>query len=266
MPWNRKGKASWNKGLKGVYICSDETRAKLSLAGKGRETWNKGIPHSEETRKKISETVKKTNNSDEVRQKMIVARKGRTPNLGHHHSKEAKQRISAGCKGRKLSEETIQRMRDARKEAHPVWNKGKKLSEEIKQHMSEAHCGKFIWNRQTAPTKPEQRIIDVIELYKLSFKYTGVDRAIKELRCKPDFICLDKKAVIEVFGRFYHTNSKTLPKIEESDNRKLVHLEKIGWKRLIFWDDELKELTDKEIYYKILSFYESCEKQLINIQ
>lgn len=43
-----KGKPSWNKGKPH----SEETRKKLSNALKGRKTWNKGVSPSEETRLK----------------------------------------------------------------------------------------------------------------------------------------------------------------------------------------------------------------------
>jgi hypothetical protein len=38
---------------------TDESKAKLSVAHKGKPANNRGIPHSEETRRKISEALKK---------------------------------------------------------------------------------------------------------------------------------------------------------------------------------------------------------------
>lgn len=37
------GMTAWNKGLKGVYKASDETKKKLSNMRKGKPTWNKGL-------------------------------------------------------------------------------------------------------------------------------------------------------------------------------------------------------------------------------
>ena len=62
-----KGKPAWNRGIP----CSDETRGKMSESHKGhkhtdearhkmkgRTPWNKGIPLSEETKRKKSEKMK----------------------------------------------------------------------------------------------------------------------------------------------------------------------------------------------------------------
>ena len=82
----KKGRVAWNKGLKNIYseemrrkmseshkghkhteeskrkmrerIVSEETRRKISKAFKGRTAWNKGIPQSDETKRKKSETMK----------------------------------------------------------------------------------------------------------------------------------------------------------------------------------------------------------------
>lgn len=71
------GQKSWNKGKSGIY--SKETLLKMSLSRKGKPAWNKGKKlskehaekarvanlgkkHSEETKKKMSETQKKIGN------------------------------------------------------------------------------------------------------------------------------------------------------------------------------------------------------------
>jgi len=55
--------SAWNKGKKGIY--SEETLKKMRKASEGRTAWNKGLsgyragrksPHTEETKRKISET------------------------------------------------------------------------------------------------------------------------------------------------------------------------------------------------------------------
>jgi group I intron endonuclease len=75
-----KGKPSWNKGKPH----SEQTRKKLSNALKGRKTWNKGVSPSEETRVKysIAKIGKPSNrkgkvNSEEHRLKISLAKKGK---------------------------------------------------------------------------------------------------------------------------------------------------------------------------------------------
>jgi NUMOD3 motif-containing protein len=50
----KEGRIPWNKGLKGCYTLSEETKRKISEAMKGRSSWCKGRHHSEETKAKIS--------------------------------------------------------------------------------------------------------------------------------------------------------------------------------------------------------------------
>ena len=63
----------WNKGIHHT----DETRKKLSEAHKGQSPWNKGMPHTEETRKRMSEAHKGIHRSEETRQKISLAQKNR---------------------------------------------------------------------------------------------------------------------------------------------------------------------------------------------
>lgn len=62
-------KPAWNKGLKGCYKLSEETKAKISANGTG-------LKRSEETRRKISEAIK-----------------GNKNNLGKKHSEETLQKM-----------------------------------------------------------------------------------------------------------------------------------------------------------------------------
>tara|TARA_Y100000780_G_scaffold132785_1_gene119551 strand:- start:274 stop:477 length:204 start_codon:yes stop_codon:yes gene_type:complete len=52
----KKGIKAWNKGKTGVY--SEETRRKLSEAGKGEKNPFYGKSHSEESKEKMSKSSK----------------------------------------------------------------------------------------------------------------------------------------------------------------------------------------------------------------
>jgi hypothetical protein len=72
---------------------SDETKAKLSTAAKGRT-------HSEETKAKIRTTLKGNTHSEETKVKMSASQKGNQNRLGKSHSEESKAKISAAGKAR----------------------------------------------------------------------------------------------------------------------------------------------------------------------
>lgn len=101
----------WNKGIPRT----EETKRKLSEANKGKTPWMKGKTHSESAKNRMSEANKgnkhwvgKTH-SEESKAKMSKAR------LGRVISDEWKDNISKATKGKKKSEETKTRMSKAAK-------------------------------------------------------------------------------------------------------------------------------------------------------
>lgn len=124
---------------------TEETRRKVSHTLKGRH-------HTEETRQKISAANKGKSSpnkgktfSEEYRRKLSESHKGQ-PGFwtGKPLSEETKQKISAANKGRQRSEETKQKM-SVSKKGHPGFWTGKKrkpVSEETKQKM------RLAWQRR----------------------------------------------------------------------------------------------------------------------
>lgn len=129
-----------------------------------------GHPQTEETKQKISNTVKgrKPNNyghkwTDEQRRNHSEKMKGRTTKLkGISLSEEHKQNISNSLKGIEFSEEHKQNLRKPKKEKRTEEhrkhlseslkgrkspNEGKNLSEEHRKHLSESHKGKSSPNK-----------------------------------------------------------------------------------------------------------------------
>ena len=121
---------------------SEETRKKLSESMKGREVSeetrrkiseaNKGKTRSEETRRKISESHKGKTHSEETRMKMSESNarywKGKT------RSEETRRKLSEARKGKTRSEETRRKISESMK--------GHEVSEETRRKLSEAHKGK----------------------------------------------------------------------------------------------------------------------------
>jgi len=113
-------------------IPSDETRRKLSEAGKGKTL-------SEEHRRKLSEASKGEKNhnygkpkSEETRRKLSEAKKGKTA------SEESRKKMSESGKVKIFSEEHRRNLSQ--------WQIGKTLSEETRRKISEAAKGKKWWN------------------------------------------------------------------------------------------------------------------------
>lgn len=100
---------------------SEETRAKMSKALKGKK-------YSEETRHKMSEARKGKKLSEETKSKMSEVRKGKT------HSEETRIKMSESSKN--ISDKTRAKMSEAQK--------GKKMSEEAREKMSASKKGKKI--------------------------------------------------------------------------------------------------------------------------
>ena len=82
---------------------SNETLEKLRRSHKGEIPWNRGIPHSQETRKKISEAVKGFKHSDVTRKRMSESKRGdKNSFYGKHHTKECIRKMVLNQPRRRL--------------------------------------------------------------------------------------------------------------------------------------------------------------------
>jgi len=127
---------------------TEESKRKMSISLKGlvkhteefKAAMSKrltGVPLSEERKKRMSERMKGTTRSEETRKKMSASLKGRKVwNKGIPLSSETKQKMSLALTGRKHSEETRKKM----SETH--LRMGFKHTEESKLKMSMALTGK----------------------------------------------------------------------------------------------------------------------------
>jgi len=131
-----RNRTDGGEGGSGV-VCSDETRQKISQSLKGKKISeetrkklsdaNKGKKLSEKTKQKISETHKGKQISEQTKEKMSVAQK----KLNKKISDEHKNILSKNRKGKKLSEETKQKL------SHSL--KGRKFSDEHRQKIADAN-------------------------------------------------------------------------------------------------------------------------------
>lgn len=109
----------------------------ISKSCKGRTPWNRGIPHTQETKDLMSIKKKGIPLSDEHKKHLSESHKGQKP----HVTPESIEKNRAAHLGKKLSEETKIKMSKSRK-GRSAWNKGVPSSEETKKKQSGSLKGK----------------------------------------------------------------------------------------------------------------------------
>ena len=160
-------------------------------------------------------------------------------------SEETRQRMSRESKGKVFrtrpyshSENTKRLIGEANKLSHP---KGVPLPEEIKRKISETMKRKFASgeikpNIPPKPNKKEQQLQSILDkFFPNEWLYVG-NGEIRIENYYPDFININsKKLIIELFGEHWHTNP-------DRDQKRINTFSRYGYKTLIIWDKELKEL------------------------
>ena len=133
-----------------------------------------------------------------------------------------------------------------------------KTKEIIGKQASQSCINKKLWEsiKNAVPTKPEIRMMEIISRYNFPFKYVG-DNSIIIYGLNPDFINSNgKKQIIEVFGRAFHDPNKSFltvkPQRQEKIRKKIYA--SVGYNCFIFWDDEMKSLSDEDIANRINEF------------
>ncbi len=130
--------------------------------------------------------------------------------------------------------------------------KGWKHKPETIKLMKKTRKGISYWTPETAkkvgsilrihPNKPEKIIEDLMKMRDLPYIFVGNGKFAIET-FNPDFInCNGQKKIIELFGDYWHN----LPKIKERDIRRLIAYSKYGYKTLIIWEHELKDMESVE--------------------
>lgn len=165
---------------------------------------------------------------------------------GHRHTPESKLNMSISRKGQN------------------TWSRGRQLSietkakigETSKQHWQDPEYrvkvirGMIRGNYQR-PTKPEQRLIDIIQKYKLPFEYTG-DGSFLIHGYSPDFVnCNGKKEIIEVFGDYWHSSEREQTTWKRTELGRIMLFNSFGFRCIVLWERELNTLTDDAIVEKI---------------
>lgn len=96
-----------------------------------------------------------------------------------------------------------------------------------------------VFNYNRKPNKPENKLIEILNnILPKEYKYVG-DGKIKIDTFNPDFInCNGQKKIIELYGDYWHNKSDEL----ERNKRRIKTYKKYGYKTLVIWEHELKDL------------------------
>jgi G:T-mismatch repair DNA endonuclease (very short patch repair protein) len=94
---------------------------------------------------------------------------------------------------------------------------------------------KIIQGLIKTPNKPEKKLL---KLLPKSFKYVGNGKVIIK-GFNPDFIDIKNKKIIELFGDYWHN----LKNWKQRDNKKINIYKNLGYKVLVIWEKELKDLN-----------------------
>lgn len=104
-------------------------------------------------------------------------------------------------------------------------------------------------NFKNKKNKIELKLENILnELFPKEYKFVGNCKFWIE-RFNPDFInCNGQKKIIELFGDYWHN----LPEYKERDKKRLRTYSKYGYKTLVIWEHELRDL--EKIKNKIKEF------------
>ena len=194
-----------------------KTLKRLYVEGKIIPYWL-GKKFSAEMRAKLSEHAKKRT-------------KEKTPFYGKHFSKEAKLKLSKSKMGKKLSEETKRKIGAISKK---LWQNPEYREKVIKSVFKSLN---------KKPNKQEQLLNQFLqENFPNEWKFVGDGKLIVNGKC-PDFVNVNgQKKIIELFGDYWHNNPKT--KYHQTEEGTKEHYAKYGYKTLIIWEKELKNLNN----------------------
>ena len=148
-----------------------ETKIKLAPHWKAMAEKNRGVPRKESTKRKISESLKKSERARLSRIKNGLNRRGMTP------SEKTRQKMSLSQTGRKHSDETKEKCRLAKI--------GFKHTEETKKKLSESQIGDKHWAYGTKYSEEHRKNISNGQLGRIQTKETKfkISQALKGKKC-----------------------------------------------------------------------------------
>lgn len=219
---------------------------------KGRTAPNKGIKHSEEHKKKISEGLKRAHREG----RRVSWNKGKSDYKCHSEewkaelSKRFKKNnpMSDPLKRKKMSETQKRLFKEGKRK--PTWKKGKPVPQFVSSNKNPKHIKKRLKGLMKRPTSIETKLIKIMEEEHLPFKYVGDGEVIIDC-LNPDFIHTNgKKKLIEVYWKFF--KEKGYGSVEEYEKKKSERFAKYGFETLFIKMSEFSNI--EEVKRKVIKF------------
>jgi very-short-patch-repair endonuclease len=180
--------------------------------------------------------------------------------------KEAKHHFcSMDCKNKKVGEtistslKNSEKFKISRLNTKRTYIKGKHNSPntEFKKGWSETEWGKQViqnrFKKHYSMSRPERILNNIIEKYKLPFKFVGNGELIVGKKL-PDFIYLnDGKKIIEVFSDYWHRDD--IAKLwHQTEKGTIEYYKQQGFNVLIIWERDIKISNQEELVRRINKF------------
>ena len=215
---------------------SEESRKRIQIAAKNRVKSNrKGIKHTLETIEKMRAAKLGHNVSEESRNLMRIAK------LGTHPTQETIEKMRQSHLGIKSSETTKEKLKAI---VTLFWStdRGKERRKEASHAMTEKNSNlEFRLSQHKKPNKPEIKLQKLLDSeFPNEWKYVGDGNFILAGKC-PDFVNINgKKAIIELYGSYWHKG--------QDPNVRINLFSEYGYSTLVLWENQL----DKEYAVKAI--------------
>jgi len=225
---------------------SEETKRKISASLKGRQVpWIKGHHLTEEHKRKISLAHTGKPLSEHHKRILSLAHKGQIPwNKGKSTgplSEEHKRKIRGYVPWNKgLSKETDKRLRKMSQNRKGKTHEemfGREKAKELKKQQSEMRL------HQVLPTKDTS--IEILMQNALKSRNVEFKMHIPLCGCQPDIVIEKEKLVIFCDGIYWHSKSFKNGKTWMRDRQQDKRLVQNGWIVYRFWENEINSDENK---------------------
>lgn len=237
-----RGRRAWNRG-----ITKNDPRGKNLRGGRpvGLPPWNKGKKGalSKEALEHITEANKREGKKRKDARRLIFCERcsQRSSALWQDHA--FRQRILEIFN---TEESKKRRAQAAKKRAQGLWKDSNYRNETL------ARLARAQYRRPNGPERQLQKILD--RYFPHDWKYTG-DGSVTIEGFSPDFTnCNGLKAIIEVFGDYWHNRANN--KWYQTELGKMMAYGSLGYKCLVVWEHEL--VDELAVFHKVKVFMKAA--------